>query len=558
VDPRVLFAGALAASGVLLLAWLSDLTFFGDDWDPLLFRRGFNVEILFRPHSEHILLGTTLIYKGIQATLGMDHLAPYAIVSTASFLISVTVLFAYLRLLVSGWLALAGVLPVLFLGAAWEVLLWPFEISFTASMAAGIGALLVLDREDARGDAIACLLLVFSLAFSELALSFALGAMLALLLDRSPWRRFYVVAVPAVLYLAWYAGWGHTAESNFSLKNIAHSPAYVIDGLSASLSSLVGLTDTATQGLAWGRPLLLAVVALVVLRVRSGPPVPHSLWVGLVILLSFWFLAAAGAEPGREPVASRYQYVGAVLLVMVAAPLASGLRARTASVGIVVGLVACGLIGNLSLLGSNHNKLAELAIETRGGLAGIELAGGSADPDLYLGPQNTEITNLNSLQVGAYLSAARRFGSPAYDPSQLARAPEAARAAADQLLATTQGLSLVPVEHPPKPAGPAPRPVVPAQIAPAIRRGSCLPLSSAGGVSPVVALPRPGVTIRSPAGVHQEVRLRRFANGSFPVTLPAQGTEVLLIPTDRSARPWQLQVAGPAATTVCGLAATRP
>ena len=59
MNPRVLFAGALAASGVLLLAWFSDLTFFGDDWDPLLFRRGFNAEILVRPHSEHILLGTT-------------------------------------------------------------------------------------------------------------------------------------------------------------------------------------------------------------------------------------------------------------------------------------------------------------------------------------------------------------------------------------------------------------------------------------------------------------------------------------------------------------------
>jgi hypothetical protein len=71
IDPRVLFAGALPPSGVLLLAWFSELTFFGDDWDPLRFRRGFSVEILLGPHSEHILLGTTLVYKRIQATLGM-------------------------------------------------------------------------------------------------------------------------------------------------------------------------------------------------------------------------------------------------------------------------------------------------------------------------------------------------------------------------------------------------------------------------------------------------------------------------------------------------------
>ena len=65
----------------------------------------------------------TLIYKGIQATIGMERLLPYAVVSTASFLASVVLLFVYLRRRVGEWLALAGVLPVLFMGTAWEVLL---------------------------------------------------------------------------------------------------------------------------------------------------------------------------------------------------------------------------------------------------------------------------------------------------------------------------------------------------------------------------------------------------------------------------------------------------
>ena len=148
IDPRVLLAVAVAASGILLLVLLSHLSFFGDDWDPLLFRRGFNLDVLLRPHAEHILLGPTLIYKGIQATIGMEKLLPYAVVSTASFLASVVLLFVYLRRRVDQWLALAGVLPVLFMGTASEVLLWPFEVSFTASMAAGIGALLTLERGD--------------------------------------------------------------------------------------------------------------------------------------------------------------------------------------------------------------------------------------------------------------------------------------------------------------------------------------------------------------------------------------------------------------------------
>ncbi|MGA6948549.1 MAG: hypothetical protein WBZ00_12425, partial [Solirubrobacterales bacterium] len=226
-DPRVLLAVALAASGVLLLVLLSHLSFFGDDWDPLLYRRGFNLDVLLRPHVEHILLGPTLIYKGIQATIGMESLIPYAIVSTASFLASVVLLFLYLRRRVGDWLALACVLPLLFMGTAWEVLLWPFEVSFTASMATGIGALLALERGDGRGEALACALLVVSVAFSELALSFALGAAVSMILARRPLSRAYVIVVPVVLYAVWYAGWGHTAQNHVSLYNLVHSPIYV-------------------------------------------------------------------------------------------------------------------------------------------------------------------------------------------------------------------------------------------------------------------------------------------------------------------------------------------
>ena len=202
----------MAASGALLIVWLSHLTFTYDEWDPLLDRPGLSAHALLAPHVDHILLGPTVFYRAIQVTIGMESLLPYAIVSTATFLLSVALLWIYMRRRVGRWLALAGVLPILFLGAAHEDLLWPFEISFTASMAAGIGALLALERPEGRGDAIACSLLVLGLAFSELALSFVLGVAILLAFDRGPWRRAYVVAVPIVLYAIWYMGWGHTGE----------------------------------------------------------------------------------------------------------------------------------------------------------------------------------------------------------------------------------------------------------------------------------------------------------------------------------------------------------
>ena len=171
----------------------------------------------------------------------MEKLFPYALVSTASFLASVAVLFVYLRRRAGGWLALAGALPVLFMGTAREVTIWPVNIAFTAAMAAGIAALLALEGEDRRGDAIACGLLVLGLTFSELALFFAVGAAVSMVLARRPWSRAYVVVVPVLLYAAWYAGWGHTAESHLSLHNLVHSPVYLAEGLASSAWSLLGV-----------------------------------------------------------------------------------------------------------------------------------------------------------------------------------------------------------------------------------------------------------------------------------------------------------------------------
>ena len=59
-----------------------------------------------------------MVYKTIQATIGMESLLPYAVASTTAFLLSVVLVYVYVRRRVGDWLALAGLLPILFLGAA--------------------------------------------------------------------------------------------------------------------------------------------------------------------------------------------------------------------------------------------------------------------------------------------------------------------------------------------------------------------------------------------------------------------------------------------------------
>ncbi len=57
-----------------------------------------------------------------------------------------------MRRRVGPWPALFAAVLLLFLGPAWEVLLWPFEIAFAGSVLFGVAMLLALDRGERRGD----------------------------------------------------------------------------------------------------------------------------------------------------------------------------------------------------------------------------------------------------------------------------------------------------------------------------------------------------------------------------------------------------------------------
>src|SRR5512132_530992 len=168
-QPKLLLGAALLTSGVVLIAWQSHLTFVTDDWDLLIHRRGISPHVFLDPHARHIIIAPTAIYKAIQATIGMESLLPFAVVATGAFLATVVLLFVYLLTLVAEWTALIAVIPILFMGSAWDDLLTPFHIGYFVSMVFGLGALVALQRRDARGDAIACGLLIASLTFSEVA-----------------------------------------------------------------------------------------------------------------------------------------------------------------------------------------------------------------------------------------------------------------------------------------------------------------------------------------------------------------------------------------------------
>ena len=77
----LLAAGPASSSGVLLLHWLSRLTFWRDEWGFLLHRRGWSVGTFLDPAVEHLVAIPILIYKLLLATVGMDSPVPFQVVA---------------------------------------------------------------------------------------------------------------------------------------------------------------------------------------------------------------------------------------------------------------------------------------------------------------------------------------------------------------------------------------------------------------------------------------------------------------------------------------------
>jgi hypothetical protein len=539
---------AVACSGAVLLIFQSHFTFYKDDWAFLLHRRGSSPGVFLDPHFDHIAIAPIAIYKALLAVFGMRSALPFQIVSTLVFLLSVVLLFAYLRRRVGNWLALLGSVLILFLGAASTDLLFSFQFAFSGAIAAGIGALLALDRDDRKGDLGACALLVLSISFSEFGVMFALGAFVGLALGRAPRRsRLYVALLPLALYGLWYLGWGHTGANTASFHNLIHSPEFVFDLVSQNLASLFGLATPLSGnganlvGLNSGRVLLLIAIELAIWRLaRLGWP-SRRLWAVLAAGGAFWFLTALNAYPLlRAPTTDRYQYPGAIFLLLIAAELLRGVRLDRRVLAAATAVTVAAAISGYIFLHDNYRLRRESSDALRAQLAALEIGRAHVRRDLIL--PFPFVTS----DAGSYFSAVDAFGSPAFSESQLAASDEENRVGADQTLAPVEGIKL--------------GPVAPGADQGARSAGRCHPLNGSQSGSAALALGPGSYTISArKAGATSQVgvtvRAARFADQPS-VTLGALNpgaAAALSIPPDKSSRPWRLYLPPSSAVTVCKL-----
>jgi hypothetical protein len=439
--PIGLLAVALATSAVLLLSLVSDLTFVGDPWEILAGRPDWSADTFLQPFNEHLILLPALVYKLLLTCFGMDSALPFYVVSISLSLLCAVLLFVYMRRRVGDWAALAGAVLVLFLGAAYEDLLWEFQMGFFGSIAAGLGALLALDREDKPGDRVASALLLVSVACSSLGIPFILAASARVALDRSSRkRRAYVPLLPLALYAIWWAGYGQSAGSEVGLEDIPDLPRYVLDAAAGGIASLLGRQPIDEDGHPplLAQALALTVAVALVYRTRRLRQLPPGLTVALVLAFSFWVLL--GLDRGPQRFSSRFQYPSAVFLLVIAAEALRGQRLpRLAAISLAV-ITAAALIGGVSLLHDGYsNRWEPTANRIRATLAAIEIAGPDARAEA-----SVRLPPSISLSVEQYRDARRRHGTPAFSEAELLAAGESSRQVADRTLVATTGVRLLP------------------------------------------------------------------------------------------------------------------
>jgi hypothetical protein len=541
--PIALLGVALIASAALLLALGAKLTFFQDSWAFLLERQGSSASDFLEPHNEHISVLAVAVQKLLLALFGMESDFAERVVLTAMLAATAVLLFVYVRRRVGPWLALIAAAIVLFLGPAWEVLLWPFEISLVGSTLAGLGALLALDREDRRGDLATCALLIVSIGFSSLGIPFLVAAVVDLLQRRRErgWARIYVAAVPLLLYAIWFIAYGRDSESAASVHSVLNSPVFVAEGLASSVASILGLRALAGGIESQQRPYLglialstaLALVAYALWRGRAAggrlriPRPAAGLWPALGATLSFWGLAAINDLPGRAPWASRYMHVGAIFVFLLLANLLARVEVGRRVLLAAGGVAAVAVALNLIPLFEGRDRLEEQSVLARADLAAIEIASQTVDPEFRLTPDLAGTVSLINVEADSYMAAVDDHGSPAYTATELARAPEAGRRWADVVL--SHALPISTTTH----AGLAQKP-----------QGRCTAIARNSSASELRL--RPGLTrIEVAPGPPASLGLRRFAAGEYPIPLeaaPGGSTTLLRVPRDGSQRPWLLRV----------------
>jgi hypothetical protein len=549
------FVMLLALGATLVLIETGDLSFFGDEWDFLLDRRGLSADVLLRPHGPHLSLIPILVYKLLLKVFGAGSYLPFRLLTALDLVIVAAALGWVCRQRWGKWWGLAPVLLVVTLGPGAITLLWPFQVGYALALTAGIVSLVAIDRGGRRWDAVACLALIVSLASGSQGIGFVVGGAVMLALRRQ-WRRGWVVAVPALLYLLWYLKYGSSAETDLGLWS--SSLSYVLHSLGSTLSGILGLGPFTTAAITVsppddtnGVPLALAAIALLVTALVRGWRPPPLFWGTLAALVAIWGAASlSNIHMLRPPNDRRYLWVNAVLALICICTAVP--RPRFGRAGAAVAFVALAILSatNASHFSDTRTFLQTSDVASRAELGALLIVRDNVPSKFAPAPPGPPGL-IENVTAGPFFSAVDSFGTTADSVTALQHQDEATRQLADGVLlrGSVTGLSGAPVNLAPAAAPPQ------LLSGSAHASGSCI---TVGATEIAVSLAPDAYALKAPPGAPLSVKLGRFGSVyGLPLgVVPAGQTAYTAVLRDRAPQvPWRALLTG-AGGSVCAL--TRP
>ena len=536
-------AGLMVLAGALLLYMGRGLSFFYDDWDFVINDYGGGLHSLLLAHVGNISVFPVAVYKVLFHLVGLNHYAVFRSMVIVLHLTCGALVYVLSARRIPRVPALLAATLILFLGAAWEDLLWAFQVGYMLSITGGLAAWVLLEREDRLSEIAAMVCLIVSAGSSSLGIPIMIGVAVELSWLRR-WRAGWIVIVPAFLYGVWYLTNG---ESEITRNGLINAPGFAEDLAAAAFGSLIG------RGLEWGRPIALVGVVIVLRRLARPRPVSARLAGLLATGLTLWAVTAAARSNISAPETSRYLYLGAVVIVLIGVELLREVTITARATALATFVVAFCAITGLTVLHAGSSSLRATSKVVTAELGALELAAAHAPPDYQPDPQRAP-----NIMAGHYLHTVRAIGSsPADTPAGIAAADPGSRAAADAVLFALEAPNLAPVVTT-SPSPPAPAPEVAGLIAgKQTQRGGCVRFTPVGAEASITVHARPGtqLLLRAAHGPSVKVALRRFADAfAAPAgaTLAGARSAILSLPFDRAqTHPWHVIISSAQSIEVC-------
>jgi hypothetical protein len=396
----------LAAGVIVVTAWWyvrvsRGQTFVFDDWNVAV--RPGSLSDLLEPHNGHLSVVPLAIYRVLLGTFGLETFTPYRLLAISSLLALGIALFLFTRSRVGTPIALTVAVSVLWLPTT---SLTPFLANFHLALVCAVVCAAAMPAVDLRSDVTVGVALLVAVATSGVGVAIAAACGVHAALCRQRPSRWIAVGVPSLVWLLWWRTLGDQPRAADG-RSIASIVGEIFQGVFGSFGALTG---------GWwlgGVVLTAAWVALLAHRV-SRDRVSALTQVAWAAGLLVWWAGLVWSRPGAADSnnTGRYEYVGAVLILLSALPAVSSEWLRVTTARWRMTAAALLIVGAIVVV--NHDELRQAArnravngARAEMVLLELEQAVQSVEPTRRLTPELGPLT-----MQDYYEKVVPRYGSP--------------------------------------------------------------------------------------------------------------------------------------------------